>query len=670
MIPAQILTKNITENAPLSEKIADFTLIPARYLFKGKQIYYVKTPEKINMSYIESISYSHSTLKTIMMIIFVVPCTLIGSTFKSYANWIHHSKKEIALLKEGYLKDHNALLIHEEGQKVKEYAFPRFLSHHILTIISQIETKNCKNLNAIAMGTKRFIEEKEKREEKEKIAAQKLQKSREIEKQRKEIELQAKEKEKYTKQKTKLNTSKTNLSVEKKETKNEKHKEILKEFQNRGINTDEKSHLLASIVGPNHYLFDYYEIRVVDNKLKFASSDQDLNYTLNNESAWDLEEEIRNDRKACNLGVPERLIKENPYPSEEKQKLKDILSDWHNQNEENQKKFIRYLIIKNNLNKYGILDTHITINQIDVAHFRGNISIRNLSYNVVFDAYTYEMCLENPIKQCVHQGRSQGFDISNEFPDELRLHGKEMLKQIKILSEFENLNENDQEILRNLNNLKTITDKEFIETKEFLLNKNEWDKFGVKAEDLKIYTEDISTVPLIMGTVTVKDKTFNVFIDKQNLAIQTISEKEKKRNSIEVTQQELANYSKLSNEDKKIISDLLNWNNIVKIEEIAEVKKHLLKKNNWDKYVQYSQLKIRTPLPGQHFTTGTLSLNNKNKVEESKIPTLNIEINLKTLDMKIELEGILLFGNEKERKKYDLDKLIHYANNGWLTKQL
>ena len=94
------ITEVKREHVQKSEKIGNFFLRPAQYLWHGKKIDFVQSGTDFASQH-DAIykPAQRSWLKAVLMVIALVPATIIGSIFKGYATVKYHNAQHTAQFK-------------------------------------------------------------------------------------------------------------------------------------------------------------------------------------------------------------------------------------------------------------------------------------------------------------------------------------------------------------------------------------------------------------------------------------------------------------------------------------------------------------------------------------------------------------------------------------------
>jgi|GEM_PF-6700102 len=107
-----LLTEVKGKNISTAERVANFFLIPAQYLWNGKKIDFIQEPGRIaiQMDFIYT-AKERSWVKTAAMVVLVVPGILLGSAFKAYATCRYHVTEHDTFMKKCLDKKIGKILI-------------------------------------------------------------------------------------------------------------------------------------------------------------------------------------------------------------------------------------------------------------------------------------------------------------------------------------------------------------------------------------------------------------------------------------------------------------------------------------------------------------------------------------------------------------------------------
>lgn len=111
-----LLTEVKAKNISTEEKIANFCLRPAQYLWNGKKIDFIQELDQKAVQIDFIYSYEHSWVKTVLMVALLIPGVLLGSAFKAYATCRHHVREDDAFIKKCLKKDAVGTILTPTGQ--------------------------------------------------------------------------------------------------------------------------------------------------------------------------------------------------------------------------------------------------------------------------------------------------------------------------------------------------------------------------------------------------------------------------------------------------------------------------------------------------------------------------------------------------------------------------
>jgi hypothetical protein len=128
-----LLTEVKAKNISTVEKIANFCLKPAQYLWNGKKIDFIQELDQkaVQIDFIYN-SKEHSWIKTALMVVLLIPGVLLGSTFKAYATCRHHVREDDVFMKKCLKKDVVGTILTPTGQS----EFGKKIGHFISVLQS------------------------------------------------------------------------------------------------------------------------------------------------------------------------------------------------------------------------------------------------------------------------------------------------------------------------------------------------------------------------------------------------------------------------------------------------------------------------------------------------------------------------------------------------------
>lgn len=125
------------KNIAIVERVANFFLIPAQYLWNGKKIDFIQGPNREKAVQIDVIFRDTQFLwiKIACMIMLLIPGLLVGGVLKAYATCRHHVKEDDDFMKK-CLEKHKKLKEHKILASKGHHNFATNISELIQTIRS------------------------------------------------------------------------------------------------------------------------------------------------------------------------------------------------------------------------------------------------------------------------------------------------------------------------------------------------------------------------------------------------------------------------------------------------------------------------------------------------------------------------------------------------------